>query len=232
MYRADVEETKVYLDHFGLLAPFDFCLDSSPEPSESENNPFSQPNSSRRPVEKKLSPEKKKEKSPIDLYNVPRLPDTSSFSACVHRSLATKLTKWKRLANVPEWKFTRLKIKCYSEEYCKEYTQAKISLQFEGAKTIRAVSVIKNNTFDPSYVMPRDDVWIRVKGYGSLTISFKCYRDLFSMDIMESKETNIPEDVEKYKAKLRSWMKKVELDTWKRMRLLRRDNVYVSPIMI
>jgi len=230
MYRCDVEERKVYLEHFGLMAPFDFCLDSSPTPSE--NNAFSQPSSSRRSIEKKVSPKKEMKKSSIDLYYTPRPTDTSGFSCCVHRSLTTKLTKWKRLANVPEWKFTRLKIKCYSEELGKEYTQAKISLRFEGAETIRAVSVIKNNTVDPSYVMPRDDVWIRVKGYGSLTISFKCYRDLFSMDILKSKETNIPKEVKKYKAKLKSWMKKLELDTWKRKRSERRSNAYVSSIVI
>lgn len=231
MYRADVEENKVYLDHFGLMAPFDFCLDSSPEPPE--NNAFSQPISSRRLKEEKARTQKKKKsKSSIDLYNVPRLSDSSGFSLCVLRSLATKLTKWKRLASLPEWKFTRLDIKCYSAELGKEYSQAKISLKFEGAKTIRAVSVIRNNTFDPSYVMPRDDVWIRVKGYGSLKIGFGCYRGLFPMDILESKETNIPKDVPKYNEKLRSWMKKLELDTWKRKRSLRRSHVYVSSIIV
>lgn len=231
MYRADVEEKKVYLDHFGLMGPFDFCLDSSPEPPET--NAFSQPNSSRRLTEKKVSKQKKKKsKSCLDLYTMPRLSDTSDFSSSVLRSLATKLTKWKRLANLPEWKFTRLDIKCYSEELGKEYSQAKISLKFDGAKTIRAVSVIRNNTFDPSYVMPRDDVWIRVKGYGSLTICFGCYRGLFPMDMLESKETNIPKDVQKYNEKLRSWMKKLELDTWKRKRSLRRSHVYVSSIIV
>jgi len=227
MYRADVEEQKVYLEHFGVMAPFHFSLDSSPIPQE--KHPFSLPLSQRRLPEEEETKASKEKKSSIGLYDVATPVGTSGN--CVDRSLAAKLTNWWQLASVPGWKFARLNIKCYSADSGKECTKAKISLKFDGAKTLKAVSVIKNNTLDPTYVMPRDDVWIRVKGYGELTISFDCYKDLFSMSSKEKKVTNIPKVPQKYTDNLTSWMKKLELDTWKNSRTGRRSNIYESALM-
>jgi len=230
MYRADVEEQKVYLEHFGVMAPFSFSLDTSPIPNE--KHPFSLPASQRSlpvNIDEKMNVSKKKKKSSIELWNNPTPVDTSAN--CVDRSLAVGLTEWYQLSSVPEWKFARLNIKCWSADLAKECTKAKISLKFKGANTLSAVSVIRNNTFDPIYVMPRDDVWIRVKGHGQLTVSFDCYRDLFSMSSKERKVTNIPKVAQKYTNNLTSWMKKLELDTWKNSRTLRRGNLYSSDIM-
>lgn len=227
MYRADVEEQKVYLEHFGVMAPFHFSLDSSPIPQA--KHPFSLPPSQRKLSVEKETKASKRKKSSIKLYDVATPVRTSAI--CVDRSLTAELTDWWQLASVPEWKFARLNIKCYSADLGKECTKAKISLKFDGANTLRAVSVIRNNTLDPIYVMPRDDVWIRVKGHGELTISFDCYRDLFSMSSNERKITNIPKVPQKYRNDLTSWMKKLELDTWKNSRTVRRSNLYNSALM-
>jgi len=132
---------------------------------------------------------------------------------------------------VPGWAFAKLSMKCWSvsehdgSEKKKESTKAKIQLSFEGQTTLKTVSIVKDNTFNPDFVMPRDDVWIRVQGHGKLEISFNCYRSLFSMNNMKKLTTFVPKNPALYNKKLKPWMKKMHIESWKRARAFKPEIV-------